>query len=294
MGYHVISIKGKKIERTYIKNLFGLIEQYNLTEDSIIFQGEEHWKPTRVGDNEQYSNYTKDWFRAGIRAQELFKRHAKSNGLILEEINQDIESFGQYFVEMPVKIEKIKRGDFLIRNRNNIEVDVKCRTFYEVENDIVFNFKCLDIEKHLNMQKLTNTPVLIAVYERNGEYIEDDIPFFISIDIIKSHENSLNKIHVHEENTGWCYQIPLTLTSQTFKYIENFNRKKTNSKSYTLEEKRAININAYKKWTPEDDERLEKLYCKRKSIKKLSEIFGRNQGAIESRIAKLELKLKYG
>ena len=293
MGYHVITLNTKKqiIEQAYIKSLFELIRLNNITEDSLIFQGEEHWKPVKISDNEQYSNYTKDWFIAGIRAQEKFKKQAKSKGLILEEINQDRESFSQYFVENDSK--EIKRGDFLIRNKGNIEVDVKCRTFYEEGDVTVFKFKCADVEKHLNMQELTNSPVLIAVYERDGEYIKDDIPFFISIDEINSNKTSLKIVNVKEENTGKCYQIPLTLTSQTFKYIEEFNGQKTKSKSYALEEKRAINKNTYKKWTPDDDERLEKLYCKKKSIKKLSEIFGRNIGAINSRIAKLELKQKY-
>ena len=293
MGYHVITINTKKqiIEQAYIKSLFELIRLNNITEDSLIFQGEEHWKPVKISDNEQYLNYTKDWFIAGIRAQEKFKKQAKSKGLILEEINQDRESFSQYFVENDSK--EIKRGDFLIRNKGNIEVDVKCRTFYEEGDVTVFKFKCADVEKHLNMQELTNSPVLIAVYERDGEYIKDDIPFFISIDEINSNKTSLEIVNVKEENTGECYQIPLTLTSQTFKYIEEFNGQKTKSKSYALKKKRAVNKNTYKKWTPDDDERLEKLYCKKKSIKKLSEIFGRNIGAINSRIAKLELKQKY-
>ena len=291
MGYHVITIntKKQKPEYTYIENIFELIETDNITEDSLIFQGNEHWKPIRVGDNEQYSNYAKDWFRAGIKAQELFKKHAKSEGLILEEISQDRESFSQYFVKDDSK--EIKRGDFLIRNKGNIEVDVKCRTFHEKGDATVFKFKCIDVEKHLNMQELTNTPVLIAVYERDGEYVKDDIPFFISIDEINSNKAFLEI--VEEEGIGEFYQIPLNLTSQTFKYIDDFNSRKTKSTSYTLEEKRTINKNAYKKWTPDDDERLEKLYCKRKSIKQLSKIFGRNIGAINSRIVKLELKLKY-
>lgn len=52
--------------------------------------------------------------------------------------------------------------------------------------------------------------------------------------------------------------------------------------------------NAYLPWSSEDDEQLEILYYCGKNVKELSEIFGRNEGAIRSRIKKLELVEKYG
>lgn len=51
--------------------------------------------------------------------------------------------------------------------------------------------------------------------------------------------------------------------------------------------------NAYEKWTVEDDEKLEILFCEGKTVKELTEIFQRKPGAIRSRIKKLELKEKY-
>lgn len=52
--------------------------------------------------------------------------------------------------------------------------------------------------------------------------------------------------------------------------------------------------NYLKPWKPEDDMKLESLWCEGKSIAELSDIFQRNPGAIESRIGKLELTEKYG
>ncbi|MBE8712819.1 hypothetical protein [Sphingobacterium hungaricum] len=51
---------------------------------------------------------------------------------------------------------------------------------------------------------------------------------------------------------------------------------------------------AYTPWTAEADEKLEELYASGTSIKDLSSILERNEGAIESRIKKLELVEKYG
>ena len=71
------------------------------------------------------------------------------------------------------------------------------------------------------------------------------------------------------------------------------DKMRSNEKSYSVEEKRKTNRNAYQPWTNEDDNRLEVLYCEGKSVTDLSNEFGRNSGAIRSRIKKLELKEKY-
>jgi len=78
------------------------------------------------------------------------------------------------------------------------------------------------------------------------------------------------------------------------KPIYNLKGKRGVKKAYTKAEKQAANKNAYEKWTTEDDENLERLFCEKKTVAELSEIFGRNSGAIRSRIKKLELKEKYG
>jgi ASC-1-like (ASCH) protein len=70
-------------------------------------------------------------------------------------------------------------------------------------------------------------------------------------------------------------------------------KKTTQKKDYSVEKIRAKYPNAYKPWTKEVDEKLELLFCEGKSISELSKIFKRNEGAINSRIEKLELNEKY-
>lgn len=65
-------------------------------------------------------------------------------------------------------------------------------------------------------------------------------------------------------------------------------------KAYSVEKIREIHKQAYMPWTTEDDNKLEQLFCEGKKAKELSEIFGRNEGAINSRIKRLELREKYG
>lgn len=75
---------------------------------------------------------------------------------------------------------------------------------------------------------------------------------------------------------------------------ETLQKMKEPDKAYEVETIRQTHRQAYAPWTPQDDNRLEVLYCERKTIQQLTEIFGRNDGAIRSRIKKLELKEKYG
>lgn len=63
--------------------------------------------------------------------------------------------------------------------------------------------------------------------------------------------------------------------------------------TYSVEACRIDYPNAYMPWTQEDYDKLEQLFCEGKTTKELSEIFQRKQGAIRSRVNKLELEEKY-
>jgi len=71
----------------------------------------------------------------------------------------------------------------------------------------------------------------------------------------------------------------------------NTNKK---TKAYSVEEKRKSHKDAYKPWTPVLDDELTVLYCEGNSVKSMAVHFGRTEGAINSRIKKLELKELYG
>jgi hypothetical protein len=90
-----------------------------------------------------------------------------------------------------------------------------------------------------------------------------------------------NSYHFEWEKINDWYFLDLTID----KNIE---------KAYNVKEIRKKHRQAYEPWTQEADEKLELLFCEGKTIKELSDIFGRNDGAIRSRINKLELKEKYG
>ena len=57
-----------------------------------------------------------------------------------------------------------------------------------------------------------------------------------------------------------------------------------------MEQQKLLYSNAYAKWTPEEDSEILKLSGKGFSIKELTKIFERNEGAIRSRIKKLTME----
>lgn len=61
-------------------------------------------------------------------------------------------------------------------------------------------------------------------------------------------------------------------------------------KAYTVDEKRRLHPNAYKPWEPGDELRLAERCAQGASLSELSQEFGRNEGAIASRLLKIEAK----
>lgn len=81
--------------------------------------------------------------------------------------------------------------------------------------------------------------------------------------------------------------------SRVVKKLREISKPSKEKKTYNLEEIRQHYPQAYRPWSVEDDEKLEALFCEGKTRKQLAAIFERNVGAINSRIKRLELRLKY-
>lgn len=90
----------------------------------------------------------------------------------------------------------------------------------------------------------------------------------------------------HQTMAAWHISITQELIEESETLFEK-------EKAYEISEIRKTYNNAYEPWTVENDEQLELLFCEGKNVKELAQIFGRNKGAIRSRIKKLELKEKY-
>ncbi|WP_081160902.1 hypothetical protein [Niastella populi] len=212
--------EGNQMVHRYVKTYEALADVSELTKDSIIYEGEEHWRPEIAGQCERYKQFTDPQLRAGLKAQYVFKRQAEDRGLVVQEINQDKESYKKAY-----KIAKcaIKRGDFIIRNAGGIEVDVKCKAFKREQGERYFHFNVEDFPKHGNMTtKITNVPVIIAVYERQGEKVNENQLFMFEIQEMQKQLETLTKI---DSEHGPCYLIPIGKTKKGFQLIEQYKRR---------------------------------------------------------------------
>lgn len=116
---------------------------------------------------------------------------------------------------------------------------------------------------------------------------------FLKISESKKTENGFEhfRVMVFEEDIN---DFSETLQRALKKFKSLSKKEDADEKSYSVEKIRETHKQAYQPWTQDDDNKLEILFCEGKKVKELAKIFGRNDGAISSRIKKLELKEKYG
>jgi hypothetical protein len=93
MGYHIIlKPKDSNICSVFVHTLEDLAGVHGISDDSIVYEGDETWRPFKVGASEKFRNFSEDWFRAGIKAQKSFRKLAEEKGCVLETDDDDRSS----------------------------------------------------------------------------------------------------------------------------------------------------------------------------------------------------------
>lgn len=115
------------------------------------------------------------------------------------------------------------------------------------------------------------------------ELMPDDFPRSPFIHLIKTESE--------DDREGRKLMTALKQSSSRVKAGRNEPGKE---KTYSVETIRQTKKDAYKPWTPELDKELTVMYCEGRKVREMAEHFGRTQGAINSRIKKLELENMYG
>ncbi|WP_424963918.1 hypothetical protein [Ekhidna sp.] len=222
MGYHVIlKHDSNGLESRYAENLEELSE-LPIEKNTIIYQGEKHWTPILAKNDEKYCFWTDIRFRLSKKAEFIFRDQASKEKYMIETINQDQESFS-FYTGVSEKYIDVKRGDFLIRNVGNLEVEVKCKTFYNNNGERHFYFEKEALKKHENMQKFTGTHVVIAVYQRKEEKVKEDSLYMISVNHMRYVIDQL-AIKPLKRVWGWGFPIPIKHCAPKFGLIETYKR----------------------------------------------------------------------
>ena len=154
-------------------------------------------------------------FSAGQKAEYIFEKQALTNKWIVEKISQDKESFNKY---REVANSYVKRGDYICRNCNNIEVEVKCKSLYGKHNEKYYLLEYSHIKRHKAMSTLTNSKIVFAFYERNGSKVFEDTLRMIDLDfLLETSDYKRGKLY-DEKNK--CIKVPLKFTQPNFKVFD--------------------------------------------------------------------------
>lgn len=162
----------------------------------------------------------------------------------------------------------------------------------EVKTDVQFMGVCMGDHSKCGINTMFNTATVVGVSCNvfGAEFPNKYIPSFswggqnpVPFKFEKAVEYANNMMN----------RRGLELTEAEMEILKVVHDLQTESKKYSVEKIREIYPKAYQAWTQEDDERLELLFCEGKKVKELAHIFARKEGAIRSRIRKLELKEKY-
>ena len=168
--------------------------------------------------------------------------------------------------------------DFVIEyKKDNIKkrFAVECKWRAKLKADLSKDLFPTDrIENYQLFSESRNMPVTI-ILGVGGEPGSPDLIYRIPLECMSSIISGAVSI------TRFLFQ------GHTFDAATFIRQKESKGKAYTMEEKRKQYPNAYKPWTPADDNHLIALHNDGKSTKELASIFGRKEGAIRSRIKKL-------
>lgn len=78
------------------------------------------------------------------------------------------------------------------------------------------------MQKHLTMSKHTGLPVILAVYQRDGDNHKKSL-YMIEIEKIEKEMDNIET--VERDNIGICLHIPLRMTKVGFKLLETYKKK---------------------------------------------------------------------
>lgn len=105
-------------------------------------------------------------FAAGRDAELLFEQLARERGWVIEKIPQDRAGFSKYAANSQGRI---KRGDYIVRNLRNTEIEVKC--FSRPRGRTAgYLLHWSHVKRHEEMQNMTESPVVFAIFERRGRH----------------------------------------------------------------------------------------------------------------------------
>ncbi|MDQ0781359.1 hypothetical protein [Chryseobacterium sp. W4I1] len=216
MGFYLINNRENKPSFIFVDKLEDLIYHVEGNiDDTVIVKGSRESKPFFLKDSNDYKNLCDQKYRNGLLAQEIFKNIARERRFMIESIPQDIDSFSVYNI---LDSFTIKRADFVIKNCRNIEVDVKCLSFYLINDKKYFYIRYSEIMKLERMNSLIEKNTILAIFDQNTVRGQD---FSLNMIELKTILKENNRCVVYDQKTK-CFKVPLHLTTNGFDLLEEY------------------------------------------------------------------------
>lgn len=164
----------------------------------------------------------KPHFIAGEKAERHFEELCGANGYIVEKISQDRGRFAQYAANAQ---SFVKRGDYLVRNLSNAEVEVKCFSKRKYGSTVCYRIKYSHIKRHQEMERLTGEPVIFAVFERRGRNVVENSLRMIPLRELTSRRHRA----IFYDESIKCLCVPVDIMYPAFDYFEKYKAHRSKS-----------------------------------------------------------------
>lgn len=151
---------------------------------------------------------------AGLRAEFHFDVLARQRRWALERVAQSRESMAKY---RGVTSDRVKRGDFICRNCQNVEIELKCKTLYRDGAEPFYYVDYSEIKGLRAMQEITATPVVLAFMERDGSDVRRGSLRMAKLDFVLDTHDYRRGLLYNARNR--CVRVPVKYTRPGFEVL---------------------------------------------------------------------------
>jgi len=220
---------------------------------------------------------------ASLRQMEVLRPMTDEDFLAVEGVGKaKLEKYGSEFIKAIIEFQ---------RNKSVVKKEKKDNT-YKKTLELFQNG--VSVEEIAEQRDLSPTTIISHLAKLYVDGHDLDLSQFVSDDEILQ----IEKAHKELENPNALrpyfdyFEEKMSYDKIRFglAFLERKGNNLTKEKAYSVDEIRLVHREAYKKWNTEEDIKLAKLFNEGKSVKEIADLLGRNDGAITSRLKKLDLK----
>jgi hypothetical protein len=159
-----------------------------------------------------FDSYFHPALAAGTRAELHFGALAEQKRWVLERVDQSRGGLAKY---RAVAGRSVKRGDYICRNCNNAEIELKCKTLYH--NDNCFYIEYREIKRLQEMQRITGSRVVFALMERDGSGVRHgSLRMFLLDFLMGTFDYQAGRLYNKRMK---CVRVPLKYTLPGFEVL---------------------------------------------------------------------------